>query len=413
MPLLEAIRLALRSIRAQKLKSFFSLVGVLIGVTFLIAVVSIVQGMNRYMVDRFANTLVGVNTFELRQRPSINMGHTTHETWLAWLRRPRISYDDADFVSERIRTPATFARFCSDRVTIHYDGKMAKDVDLVGTEDTYFRIRNYELVAGRAFTAHEVRAGQPVLVIGHEVAEKLIPGVDPIGKEVQIGGLPYRVIGVVSRQGTLFGLSLDKFAIMPFTAQGRRLICPINILDALIVRTDNPTLMQEALAEAEAAMRSRRQLRPTDENNFEFQTAEGALGTWQKISRILFLALPGLVAISLVVGGIVIMNIMLMAVSERTREIGIRKALGARRRDILAQFVVESATLSVAGAMVGIGLGLVLAYVVKALTPLPAAVAPWSVGLGVLLGVTVGVVAGVYPATRASRLDPIVALRAE
>jgi putative ABC transport system permease protein len=171
--------------------------------------------------------------------------------------------------------------------------------------------------------------------------------------------------------------------------------------------------MQRALSEAEAAMRSRRQLRPADENNFEFQTAEGALGTWQKISRILFLALPGLVAISLVVGGIVIMNIMLMAVSERTREIGIRKALGARRRDILAQFVVESATLSAAGAVLGIGLGLVLAYVVKALTPLPAAVAPWSVGLGVLLGVTVGIVAGVYPASRASRLDPIVALRAE
>jgi putative ABC transport system permease protein len=413
MSVLEAIRLALRAIRAQKLKSFFSLVGVLIGVTFLIAVVSIVQGMNRYMVDRFANTLIGANTFELRQRPSINMGHTTHETWLAWLRRPRISYDDADYVSERIRTPATFARFCQDRVTIHYDGKMAKDVDLIGTEDTYFRIRNYELVAGRAFSAQEVRAGQPVLVIGHEVAEKLIPGVDPIGKEVTIGGLPYRVIGVVARQGTLFGLSLDKFAVMPFTAQGRRLICPINILDALIVRTDDPAQMQLALAEAEAAMRSRRQLKPTDENNFEFQTAEGALGTWQKISRILFLALPGLVAISLVVGGIVIMNIMLMAVSERTREIGIRKALGARRRDILAQFVVEAATLSACGAVMGIGLGLVLAFVVKAVTPLPAAVAPWSVGLGVMLGVTVGIVAGVYPASRASRLDPIVALRAE
>ncbi|MGH7580428.1 MAG: ABC transporter permease [Gemmatimonadales bacterium] len=413
MPFLEAIRLALRTIRAQKLKSFFSLVGVLIGVTFLIAVVSIVQGMNRYMVDRFANTLVGVNTFELRQRPSINMGHTSEETWLEWRRRPRISYDDADFVSERIRTPATFARFCEDRVSVHYDGKVAKDIDLVGTEDTYFRIRNYELTAGRAFTAQEVRVGQPVLVIGHEVAEKLLAGVDPIGKEVQIGGLPYRIVGVVARQGTLFGISLDKFAVMPFTAQGRRLICPINILDALIVQTDNPTQMRLALAEAEAAMRSRRQLKPGQDNNFEFQTAEGALGTWDKISRILFLALPGLVAISLVVGGIVIMNIMLMAVSERTREIGIRKALGARRRDILAQFVVESATLSAAGAVMGIGLGLVLAFVVKALTPLPAAVAPWSVGLGVLLGVTVGIVAGVYPASRASRLDPIVALRAE
>jgi putative ABC transport system permease protein len=375
--------------------------------------VSIVQGMNRYMVERFANTLVGANTFELRQRPSINMGNTTQETWLAWRRRPRVSYEDADFVRDRIRTPATFAKFCQDRVSVHYDGKIAKDIDLVGTEETYFTIRNYELTAGRAFTAQEVRVGQPVLVIGHELGEKLFAGLDPVGKVVQIGGLPYRIIGVVAPQGNLFGISLDKFAVMPFSAQGRRLICPINILDALIVRTDNPSQMQLALAEAEAAMRSRRQLKPAEENNFDFQTAEGALGMWQRISRILFLALPGLVAISVVVGGIVIMNIMLMAVSERTREIGIRKALGARRRDILAQFVVESATLSAAGAVMGIGLGLLLAFVVKALTPLPAAVAPWSVAAGVLLGVGVGIVAGVYPASRASRLDPIVALRAE
>ncbi len=413
MPLREAIRLALGALRAQKLKSFFSLVGVLIGVTFLIAVVSVVQGMNRYMVDRFANTLVGANTFELRQRPSINMGNVPDAVRLAWRRRPRISYADADHVRERIRTPATFAKFCEDRVSVWYGGKVAKDINLVGTEETYFRIRNYEVTAGRAFTAQEVRAGLPVLVIGHELAEKLLPGLDPIGKEVQIGGIPYRILGVVAKQGTLFGLSLDKFAVMPFSAPGRRLICPINILDALIVRTDDPASMQRAMDEAEAAMRARRQLKPWEESNFAFQTAEGALGTWQKISRILFLALPGLVAISLVVGGIVIMNIMLMAVSERTREIGVRKALGARRRDILAQFVVESATLSAVGACIGIGLGLALAFAVKALTPLPAAVAPWSVAVGVVLGVGVGVAAGVYPASRAARLDPVVALRAE
>jgi putative ABC transport system permease protein len=413
MRLIEAVGMALRTIRAQKLKSFFSLIGVLIGVTFLIAVVSIVQGMNRYMVDRFANTLIGANTFELRQRPSIVTGEVTDETWLAWRRRPRISYSDADYVRDRIRTPATYAKFCSDRVSVHYEGKVAKDIELVGTEASYFGIRNYQIEAGRAFTPQEVQNAQPVLVIGHELAEKLLPSIDPLGKVVQIGGLPYRIIGVVEKQGTLFGLSLDKFAIMPFNAPGRRLICPINILDALIVRTDDPTHMTLAMGEAEAIMRSRRALKPWQENNFAFQTAEGALGTWQKISRILFLALPGLVAISLVVGGIVIMNIMLMAVSERTREIGIRKALGARRRDILSQFVVESATLSAAGALLGIGFGLALAFVVNALTPLPAAVAPWSVVVGMALGIGVGIVAGVYPASRASRLDPIVALRAE
>src|SRR5215211_824201 len=413
MRLLEAVRMALRTIRAQKLKSFFSLIGVLIGVTFLIAVVSIVQGMNRYMVDRFANTLIGANTFELRQRPSIVTGHVSDDVWLAWQRRPRISYEDADYVRQRIRTPATFTKFCSDRVQVKYAGKVAKDMDLIGAEASYFEIRNYEIVAGRIFSDQEVQTALPVLVVGNELATKLLAGVDPIGKTVRIGGLPYRIVGVVERQGTLFGLSLDKFAIMPFSAPGRRLICPINILDALIVQTANPTEMQNALAEAEALMRSRRQLKPEQENNFAFQTAEGALGSWQKISRVLFVALPGLVAISLVVGGIVIMNIMLMAVSERTLEIGIRKALGARRRDILAQFVVESATLSAVGAAFGIGLGIALAFVVKAVTPLPAAVAPWSILAAVVLGVSVGIGAGVYPASRASRLDPIDALRAE
>ena len=405
--------MALRTIRAQKLKSFFSLVGVLIGVTFLIAVVSIVQGMNRYMVERFANTLVGANTFELRQRPSITSGHIPDDVWLAWRRRPRISYDDADYVRGRVRTPATFAKFCEDYVAVHYGGKVAKSIRLAGTEESYFKIRNYELAAGRAFTSQEVRTAQPVVVIGQELADKLLKGVDPLDKKVVIGGLPYRVIGVVAKQGNLFGISMDKFAIMPFSAQGRRLICPINILDALIVQTDDPVSMQEAMGQTEAIMRSRRQLRPGQESNFAFQTAEGALGSWQKISKVLFVALPGLVAISLVVGGIVIMNIMLMAVSERTREIGIRKALGARRRDILAQFVVEAATISALGAVLGIGLGITLAFIVKAFTPLPAAVAPWSIVVGVLLGVSVGLAAGVYPASRASRLDPIVALRAE
>ncbi len=405
--------MAFRTIATQKLKSFFSLIGVLIGVTFLIAVVSVVQGMNVYMEDQFANKLIGLNTFTLRRQPGINTGNVTEETWRGWMRRPRISYDDADYVTQRLETPAIFARYCSDRMTLSYNGKEVKDIDLQGTEPTYFAIKNIDIASGRIFTPQEVRVGAPVLVVGSEIGEKLFGGLEPLGKVVTIRGLPYRVIGVAARRGTLFGISLDKFAVMPFRAPARRYICPLNVLDELQIKAANPEQMLAAMAETEALMRTRRGLKPTQEDNFDLQNSKGALEGWAKISRVLFTALPGLVAISLVVGGIVIMNIMLMAVAERTREIGIRKALGAKRRDIMAQFIIESATLSTVGAALGIGTGIGLAFAVRALTPLPAAVAPWSIGLAVALGVLVGMAAGVYPASRASRLDPITALRAE
>ncbi len=409
----EAARMALQTIRAQKLKSFFSLIGVLIGVTFLIAVVSIITGMNKYMEERFANSLIGLNTFQLRQRPNFTSDNVTDDQWREWSRRPRIRYDDAAFVKARVTTPVVYSNYCSDQATVSYNGKQARQISLEGVEPSYFRIKNYEFTAGRPFTEQELQMGSTVVVIGSEIAEKLFEGVDPVGRHLTIGGLPYRVVGVVARQGTLFGLSLDKFVVMPFTAPARRLICPINVLDHLIIQADGPTAMVAAMGEVEGIMRARRQLKPSQPDNFYLQTAEGALEGWNKISRILITALPLLVSISLIVGGIVIMNIMLMAVTERTREIGIRKALGARRRDILAQFVVESATISFLGALLGIGTGIGLAFLVRALTPLPAAVAPWSIVLGSVIGIAVGVIAGVYPAARAAKLDPIVALRAE
>ncbi len=413
MQLIEAVRMALRTIVTQKLKSFFSLIGVLIGVTFLIAVVSIVQGMNVYMEDQFANRLIGLNTFSLRTFPGVNTSNTTRDQWREFMRRPRISYDDAEYIESHLETPVTTARFCSDRMTLGYGTKVGKDIELIGTEPTYFDIKNVEIGSGRIFSQQEVRAGLPVLVIGSEIGEKLFQGADPLGKDVIIRGLPYRVIGVAKPRGTLFGISLDKFAVMPFRAPARRYICKLNILDELEIKAANPTVMLAAMSETEGLMRTRRGLKPGQHNNFELTDSKAALEGWKKLSSVLMTALPGLVMISLVVGGIVIMNIMLMAVAERTREIGIRKALGARRRDILAQFVIESATLSTVGAAFGVGTGIGLAFAVRALTPLPAAVAPWSVGVGVALGMAVGIIAGVYPASRASKLDPIAALRAE
>jgi len=412
MPLLEAVRLAFHALWTQKLKSFFSLIGVLIGVTFLIAVVSIVQGMNVYMTDQFTR-LVGMNSFQVRRFPGIQTGNVSEEQWREWRRRPLLSEDDAAFLMANIQTPVLSTRNCQGRAIVKLGGKEAPDINVTAADATVFRIKNYDIENGRGFTAQEVRAGAHVAVIGDLVAEALFEGIDPVGRSVTMQGIPYRVVGVVAKQGTTFGMSLDKFAIVPFTSHAQRWTCPRNAVRQLEVQAADVVTMRAAIDEVETLLRARRGLGPTEENNFDFQTADGALEGWNKIAAILFAALPGLVAISLVVGGIVIMNIMLMAVAERTKEIGLRKALGAKRRDIMAQFIVESATLATVGAVFGVVLGIGLAFVVKRVSPLPAAVAPWSIGVGVFLGVAVGMTAGILPASRASKLDPIEALRAE
>ncbi len=413
MHLLDAVRLALQQIRAQKLKSGFSLIGVFIGVMFLIAVVSVVQGMNRYMTDKFAGTLLGVNTFRLRQFPDVQLGNVTDSTWRVWQRRPRISYDDALAVMHGLNVPVVSAWESSTRATLSAGRRQATGIEVTAATEQYFDIRSLKIELGRPFTAEEARSGLPVAVLGFELATKLFEGQDPLGREVKIFEVPYRVIGVVEKQGNLFGLSLDKFVVTPAGAPLKRYVNPPRVVDALAVKATTQADMREAMSQAEAIMRSRRHLRPRDGDTFALETADEVLDFWSKISRVLFVALPGLVAISLVVGGIVIMNIMLMAVAERTREIGIRKALGARRRDILRQFLVEAVTLATVGAAAGVGTGIALAGLIAAISPLPASVAPWSIAVGVLLGGSVGVVAGVYPATRAARLDPIAALRFE
>jgi len=410
---LDAVRLAFQTIRAQKLKSGFSIIGVFIGVMFLIAVVSVVEGMNRYMTDKFAGTLLGVNTFRLRQFPDVQIGNVTDSMWRTWMRRPRVTYEDAQAVAQGVSVPVLAAWESNTRAALSAGRRQVKDVQVTAATELYFDIRSLNIEQGRAFTGQEVQAGLPIVVLGHDLADKLFEGQDPIGRDVKIFDIPYRVIGVVEKQGNLFGLSLDKFAVAPASAPLKRYVNQPRVIDALAIKAGTQADMREAMAQAEAVLRSRRHLRPREPDNFALETADEVLDFWGKISRILFYALPGLVAVSLVVGGIVIMNIMLMAVAERTREIGIRKSLGARRSDILRQFLVEATTLATVGASAGVGIGIALAALVAATTPLPAAVAPWSIVVGVILGAGVGIVAGVYPATRAARLDPITALRAE
>jgi putative ABC transport system permease protein len=410
--LFEAIRLALQQIRAQKLKSGFSLIGVFIGVTFLIGAWSIVNGMNVYMTDKFAGTLVGVNTFHLRRSPNVNF-NVEDSVWRSWRRRPRIKFADANAVTDKLTVPVMSAWYSEDRGPVEFGGKVAKDITLEGATERYFDIMNLNIAVGRPFTAEESKAGVTVVVLGWDLAQKLFQDLNPIGRSVRIHGIPYRVIGVVERQGNLLGISLDKFVVAPALSPIQREVNPPGVVDAVIIKANSEPEMREAMDQTEAIMRSRRHLRPRQDDNFAMMTAEGVLDFWNKLSRILYVVGPGLVGVALVVGGIVIMNIMLMAVAERTREIGIRKSLGARRRDIMRQFLAESAALATVGASLGILTGVGLSFLLKVATPLPAVVSPFSIVLGVIVGGGVGIVAGVYPASRASRLDPITALRQE
>jgi putative ABC transport system permease protein len=412
MPFVEAIRLALAQIRVQKLKSFFTLLGVVIGVMFLIAVVSIVEGMSSYMEHDFVGKLVGVNTLTLAKWPTIG-GDMTEEQWRAMQRWPRVMITDVDPVVKALPAGTLWSAEGYDNVPMSSEWSRPTSLQASAVEGDYFKIREMEIDKGRVISPQEMALGAPVLVIGTEIANKFFPKLDPIGRTMKVAGLPYTVVGVAKPQGNIFGISMDRFVIAPYRSPLRHAVNKPQMIDAVKIKVAGDADMTEVIETVRQVMRGRRHLRPSQPDNFTIETSESALSFWANIKSKLVIAGVVLPAIGLVVGAIVIMNIMLVAVAERTREIGIRKALGARRRDIMAQFLVEAATLSTVGAAIGIIIGIVLAQVISAVSPLPATVAPWSIVAGVLVGAGVGIISGIYPASRASRLDPILALRQE
>ncbi|MDQ6885968.1 MAG: ABC transporter permease [Gemmatimonadota bacterium] len=414
MSLMEAVKLALLQIRVQKLKSFFTLLGVTIGVMFLITVVSIVEGMSRYMEEDFVGKLMGINTFELRRFPNINIGNTTEATWRAWTRRPFIRDYDVHPVVDNLPAGTRWAiENMGNNVPVEAQYGQQRKLNLHAVDGDYFAIKKMNIASGRIFAPQELQTGSLELIIGDEVARFFFPNVDPVGHELKVGNIRYRIIGVAEKQGSVFGFSLDKFVIAPLHSPARRLTQRAGVVRTLLIQGSSIDAMNDAMEQVRSTMRARHKLRPAQPDDFDMSTSKTALEFWEKIKSTMQVAGAALPAIGLVVGAMVIMNIMLVAVAERTREIGIRKALGARRTDIMRQFLMESVTLSTLGAAIGVALGIMLAFIISHVSPLPAAVAPWSIIVGVSVGAGVGVLAGIYPASRASRLDPILAIRQE
>lgn len=413
MSLLQAVRLAWETIRVQKLKSFFTVIGVTIGVTFLIAVVSIVAGMSRYMKDDLIGKIIAVNSFSLRRTPDFQVGDVTQATRAEWRRRPRIQDSDVQPVVDALPRDVLWATESEDNVTLESLYAKPRTSDASAVSSAWFDIKHMGVTDGRLISPQEYQLGTPVVVIGKDVADHFFPNLNPVGRILTIHDLPYTVIGVAESQGSVFGQSLDKFVVAPEKSPLKRYLVQHGTIDDMIVQAPTEEEMRDAMEVVRGVMRGRRHLHPSQPDNFALETSDSALDFWNNIQKYLTIAGVALPTVGLVVGAIVIMNIMLVAVAERTREIGIRKALGARRKDILNQFLVESATLSTLGAAVGVALGIGFAKLLAAVSPLPAAVAVWSIFVGVGIGAGVGMIAGIYPASRAALLDPIAAMRQE
>ena len=414
MPLLEALRLALQSIWTAKLRSFFTLLGIIVSVAFLVAVTAIIQGMNAYVQENLTGAVIGTNAFQVRRTP-IAVGFVDDETIRLWARRPRITKEDAVAVARAL--PGALAvslqsGWPTPTSDIQYRDTRVGDVLIFGVTPPYQIVQDYTFAAGEPLADPDILERRPVTVLGADVAEKLFgEPARAIGRAVRIAGREFTVKGVIAPKGRVLGQSFDGFALLPLTSfeavYGRRLTTVIS------VKVAEAAALRPAMDRAEEAMRLAHRLRPGEPNDFAVDKADALVSFWEALTRTLFTIIPAVVCIGIVVGGIVIMNIMLMSVTERTREIGIRKAIGARGADIRKQFLVETVVLSSIGGALGVLAGWGLALLVAAVSPLPARVTPWAVATALLLGAGTGVVFGVYPASRAARLTPVEAMRAE
>ncbi len=404
---LEAAFIALGAIWANKLRSFLTVLGNIVAVTSIIAVVSLVQGMNAYVTDAIVSG-VGADNFTIQRMPLIR----TQEDEDRVRNNPRVTMDEATAVRKYGENIGAVAGEATARAVMTYRSESVDGAQVQGVSRDYIYFSTFDVERGRLISPAEIDAVRPVTVLGWDVADKLFGPAEALEKVISIGNTHFRVIGVSKKKGSAFGNSQDNFAIIPLGVFQKMFGSRMFGLQ-LLVKPKSPDLVKVAMDDATVAMRMERRLRPAARDNFGMFTSDTILGIYHAATNGIFAVLIGVVALSLVVGGIVIMNIMLMVVSERTREIGLRKALGARRRDIVWQILTESVTLSTFGGVLGTGFGFILALIISKLSPLPAAVQVWSVAIGIGITAIVGLFFGLYPAMRAAKLDPIEALRRE
>ena len=402
----ESATIALQAIWSNKLRSFLTVLGNIVAVTSIIAVVSLIQGMNEYVTNAIV-TDVGADNFTIQQNPVVRTSGDEERA----RRNPRITVADAQAVREFGDNILAVATQGNSGTRITYKGVTLNRVQIQGVSKEYVHFSMFNVERGRPISQIEIERKRAVAILGADTAEQLFGPADPLDKMIRIGQEHFRVVGVNAKKGSIFGQSQDEFAVVPLGMLQKMFGTRMGL--QILVKPRSPEVVQAAMDDATVAMRIERRLRPSEPDNFGMFSSESLLEIYRTMTQGIFAVLIGVVALSLVVGGIVIMNIMLMVVSERTREIGLRKALGARRRDIIWQILTESVILSTFGGLVGIGLGFLLALAISSVTPLPAAVQFWSVALGIGITAAVGLFFGLYPAMRAAALDPIEALRRE
>ncbi|OGC77007.1 MAG: hypothetical protein A2Z27_01145 [candidate division Zixibacteria bacterium RBG_16_50_21] len=407
MQFLESILQALASLKANKLRSILTLIGVIIGVMTVIAVTSIVAGMNRYVANELSE--LGPTTFFIDKWGVV----TSEDQWFKVMKRKDITLADMEAVQEYCTNCEKVGAMAQSYGRVKYGNQHISDVEIHGATPNIEEITSVVTDYGYYPTDYDNDHRTQVALIGWAIADKLFPGIDPIGKRITIAGHSFRVVGVAEKRGSFLGQNQDNFVAVPLNTYQKLFQKKRFDWFAIFVKARDYPTIEKAKDECRLILRARRHVPYKEEDDFSFQSSESLMQVFRSFTAGAFIVMIGISSIALLVGGIVIMNIMFVSVKERTKEIGIRKALGARRRNILWQFVVEATTISLVGGILGVIFGGIIGKLVDMLTPLPAAIEVWAVFAGIMVAGFVGLFFGIYPAMKAARLDPVEALRYE